>query len=190
MEINNKDPKILQIIPAQPGLWANWSMRTSPDHVEHALVVAFALVENDCGGGEIHQSLRPMCMIKNGGGACFLRSSESIIFHGCTFMDAPEEWKSDTKNKDPQISQLIPAPSNLWAKLHPCDDSDYTELAPVMAVALVDTQTPKGDIFRSMQTVHLQQNAGLVLTNSRASDACHGYIFTDKPDSKWNGDDE
>lgn len=93
------NPKILQIVPAQPGLWANWSMRTSPDHIEHALVVAFALVEDEIGGGETHQVLRPLCMTTGSGGACFMRSSESIIFHGCTFMDAPDEWRGGNEQR-------------------------------------------------------------------------------------------
>ena len=80
--------RVVQLIPAPPGLWTSWSMRGNPDKKENVLIVGFALIELDVAP---YQEIRPIYVSKNGV-SWIVQQSASVVFHGCGFRDIPPEW--------------------------------------------------------------------------------------------------
>jgi len=89
----NLTENILQLIPAPPNLYVSWSMSTSPDHKEFALVAAYALMETTK-NGITQKAVRAMITMPGWRNLIPMRPTELEVFHDMQFMESPPpEWK-------------------------------------------------------------------------------------------------
>lgn len=85
--------------------------------------------------------------------------------------------------KSKTILQIIPAPANLCVGHGPKDGR--IDWSPVMAIALIERVRADGEVFRSVEAMHISAYCGELDIAYRGGDHFQGYRFMDKPVPDW-----